>query len=72
MPRRMDGHGHVRLWLADLPEAGGRCHQGFTSTIRGRLGAKNSPRRFRREDGVPAAEEDEVEGRLMMPTGRGR
>ena len=56
VPRRMDGRGRVRLWLADLPEAGGRSHQCFTSTIRGRLGAKNSPRRFRREDGAPAAE----------------
>ena len=54
--------------------AGGRrsLSSRLTSTIRGRLGAKNSPRRFRREDGAPAAEEDEVDGRLMKPTGRGQ
>ena len=65
-----------RLWTcssaAGRPAGGRRLLPSMPHiAIRRRLGAEDSPRRFRQEDGALATEEVEVDGRLMMSTGRG-
>ena len=66
-PCRVDSRGHRR------PDGREHVHLGqWTSLIVNPqlpIGEEDSPRRFRREDGVPAAVEDKKAGRLMMPPG---